>query len=357
MKDSFGRKKEIKEEKKERRAEKTSSSSSSIPGSSGSSRSPSVSSTQSIASVYFDSNDGYSYERRILRFEGAQLIRFRWYGTNDSQSDKTIFIERKTHHESWTGLSSTKERFPLDQKYVKKYMLGKASAVDILLSQFREKCLKEKEKKQKKMIKDHQVKEGSTDDPEKSTGDQRKKDGEMPGIQEDETRRREMRAEVSAHQSISGDSKKEEKEGELKDEKQKKIKRTGEDSMEQKEENEEEVIDAEFFKDSKNYKALQLAIEVQDAIATHGLVPMLRTSYLRAAFQLATSNAVRISLDTNLCMVDECTPDYQHVLPPSEKEDAEERKDKTSLNGVYSRSFSKSREGRGWRGIDGRYEE
>lgn len=186
---------------------------------------------------------------------------------------------RKTHHESWTGLSSTKERLALEQKYVKKYMLGKASAVDILLSQFREKWMKEKEKKKKKMLmKETQLKEASQDDTEK-TGDlsKKKKDGEIS--QEEEKRRRETTDEVSRHQgaTYSGEINKEKKEGELRDEKQKKIKRTQDDFVKQKEETEEEeeAIDTEFFKDSKNHKALQLAIEVQDAIATHGLVPMV----------------------------------------------------------------------------------
>lgn len=192
-----------------------------------------------------------------------------------------LSIFRKTHHESWTGLSSTKERFPLEQKYVKKYMLGKASAVDILLSQFREKWMKEKEKKKKKkmMLKESQLQEALQDDTEK-IGDhskRREKDGEIS--QEDEKqRRREAKDEVSVHHSTSGEINREKKEGEWRDEKERKIKRTeGDDSMEQKDENEEEeeVIDTEFFKDSKNHKSLQLAIEVQDAIATHGLVPMV----------------------------------------------------------------------------------
>lgn len=71
--------------------------------------------------VFFSSSfslGGYSYEKRILRFEGAQLIRFRWYGSNDSEGDKTIFIERygESEQSSFFSLSvfctSPSERAP-----------------------------------------------------------------------------------------------------------------------------------------------------------------------------------------------------------------------------------------------------
>lgn len=40
---------------------------------------------------------------------------------------------RKTHHESWSGLSSTKERFVVPQRLVASYMLLQRSARDLLL--------------------------------------------------------------------------------------------------------------------------------------------------------------------------------------------------------------------------------
>ena len=49
----------------------------------------------------------------------------------------------------------------------------------------------------------------------------------------------------------------------------------------------------------------QLATEVADEVAKRRLAPALRTVYFRTAFQLSSSNAVRVSLDTQLRMVDE----------------------------------------------------
>jgi SPX domain protein involved in polyphosphate accumulation len=48
-----------------------------------------------------------------------------------------------------------------------------------------------------------------------------------------------------------------------------------------------------------------LAGEVGAELEARALAPALRTVYYRTAFQLATSNAVRVSLDTQLRMVDE----------------------------------------------------
>ncbi len=60
-----------------------------------------------------------SYHSRIQLIEGAQLFRVRWYGgkRDDEESlpvpkGHQVFLERKTHHESWVGEESTKERFP-----------------------------------------------------------------------------------------------------------------------------------------------------------------------------------------------------------------------------------------------------
>ena len=48
-----------------------------------------------------------------------------------------------------------------------------------------------------------------------------------------------------------------------------------------------------------------LAAEVGGELRSRSLAPALRTVYYRTAFQLATSNAVRVSLDTQLRMLDE----------------------------------------------------
>lgn len=160
---------------------------------------------QLITSIYFDSTVGYSYRQRLLRLEKAELIRFRWYGSNNGESSKPIFVERKTHHESWTGDSSTKERFSLPQKYIPGFMVGSLN-----IEQY-------------------------------------------------------VRDEVERRRSAT-------------------------------------------IQDKKYAHMLSLGKAVQQRIIEHRLQPMVRTSYQRAAFQLATSNEVRFSLDTNLCMVDEFVP-------------------------------------------------
>jgi SPX domain protein involved in polyphosphate accumulation len=55
-------------------------------------------------------------------------------------------------------------------------------------------------------------------------------------------------------------------------------------------------------------KANELFGEVQGNIITMGLQPSIRTCYSRSAFQLPYSNKVRISLDTNIRMLNECLP-------------------------------------------------
>ncbi|CDI81748.1 hypothetical protein, conserved [Eimeria praecox] len=213
-------------------------------------RAPNLAPTQMVASVYFDSSSAYSYERRIRRFEGAQLLRFRWYGTNNNGPDEDIFIERKTHHESWSGMSSTKERFVVPQRLVAPYMLLQRSARDLLLE---------------------------------ASGFHLPATGNGTAAEP-------LRSHERSGHPFPVDS-----------------------------ECERNAADAYIARNGKLRKAIELGEEIQQAIAEHHLQPMLRTSYLRAAFQLATSNAldchscaqVRISLDTNLCMVNEYRPQRQ----------------------------------------------
>eukprot|EP00923_Selenidium_pygospionis_P038101 GHVN01066592.1.p1 GENE.GHVN01066592.1~~GHVN01066592.1.p1 ORF type:complete len:181 (+),score=12.58 GHVN01066592.1:818-1360(+) len=93
-----------------------------------------VSESQMVTSVYFDNDECYSYRRRIAKLEGATLIRFRWYGDNLGEKDKEIFIERKTHHEGWSGEPSAKERFSIPQRRVAELMRGKLDVDDYIHS-------------------------------------------------------------------------------------------------------------------------------------------------------------------------------------------------------------------------------
>jgi SPX domain protein involved in polyphosphate accumulation len=75
-----------------------------------------------ISSIYYDNTDTWElYEGRLKKTEGAEAIRLRWYG--DMNVD-TIFVERKTHREDWTGEKSVKARFTLKEKNVNAFMRG-----------------------------------------------------------------------------------------------------------------------------------------------------------------------------------------------------------------------------------------
>jgi SPX domain protein involved in polyphosphate accumulation len=50
-----------------------------------------------------------------------------------------------------------------------------------------------------------------------------------------------------------------------------------------------------------------LSSEVAQAINSKQLVPTMRTQYMRVAFQIPFDATVRVSLDTNLCMINERT--------------------------------------------------
>jgi SPX domain protein involved in polyphosphate accumulation len=76
---------------------------------------------QLVNSVYLDNCNCELYHGRLDKRPGAQAIRLRWYGTG---IPKTVFVERKTHHEDWTGESSTKERFRLPEEKVLPYLRG-----------------------------------------------------------------------------------------------------------------------------------------------------------------------------------------------------------------------------------------
>ncbi|KAI9320992.1 VTC domain-containing protein [Dichotomocladium elegans] len=87
-----------------------------------------------ITSIYYDNDDFDLYMGRLEKTEGAEAIRMRWYGGMDSN---TIFVERKTHREDWTGEKSVKARFPIKEKYLNAFMRGEYT-VDALFAKQRE---------------------------------------------------------------------------------------------------------------------------------------------------------------------------------------------------------------------------
>ncbi|KIY69113.1 SPX-domain-containing protein [Cylindrobasidium torrendii FP15055 ss-10] len=149
-----------------------------------------------ITSIYFDNEDLELYLGRLEKTEGAEAVRLRWYGDVDT---RTIFVERKTHREDWTGEKSVKARFPIKEHLVNAFLRGEYTMEE--------------------------------------------------EFQQLVTKGKKTQAEV--------------------------------DSM------------------------IQLANEVQYAVLTRKLQPVMRTFYNRTAFQLPGDARVRISLDTELTMVRE----------------------------------------------------
>ena len=103
-----------------------------------------------ITSIYYDNPDKWDlYEGRLKKTEGAEAIRLRWYGGMKSE---TIFVERKTHREDWTGEKSVKARFSLKEKNVNPYLRG-----ELLPAAIFEKARKEGKKSEKAIAEDERL--------------------------------------------------------------------------------------------------------------------------------------------------------------------------------------------------------
>lgn len=103
-----------------------------------------------ITSIYYDNPDTWDlYEGRLKKTEGAEAIRLRWYG---GMQTETIFVERKTHREDWTGEKSVKARFSIKEKNVNSYMKG-----ELLPAAIFEKARKEGKKSEKAIAEDERL--------------------------------------------------------------------------------------------------------------------------------------------------------------------------------------------------------
>ncbi|KAK3694306.1 VTC domain-containing protein [Podospora appendiculata] len=103
-----------------------------------------------ITSIYYDNPDTFPlYEGRLKKTEGAEAIRLRWYG---GMQTETIFVERKTHREDWTGEKSVKARFALKEKFVNAFLRG-----DLLPAAVFEKARKEGKKSEKAIAEDERL--------------------------------------------------------------------------------------------------------------------------------------------------------------------------------------------------------
>lgn len=81
--------------------------------------------SQLVNSVYLDSSTLELYHGRLAKSPGAVALRLRWYGTGEPT---LVFVERKTHRDSWTGDESVKERFVISPEQVPALMSGEFDA-------------------------------------------------------------------------------------------------------------------------------------------------------------------------------------------------------------------------------------
>eukprot|EP00961_Rhodomonas_salina_P294012 3934200-Rhodomonas_salina.1 len=106
-----------------------------------------------ISSIYFDNNQFESYHNRIEAREGARLLRVRWYGGTRKDSSKLplpidedkVFVEMKTHHESWVQMDSVKDRFPLTKQLLPSFLNSTSTAAEVLQDMVRQGRMSEKE--------------------------------------------------------------------------------------------------------------------------------------------------------------------------------------------------------------------
>ena len=78
--------------------------------------------SQATNSVYLDNVHLGLYHTRITKQPHSIAIRLRWYGPDPTAGK--VFVERKTHRESWTGEESVKERFALPHELIVPFLMG-----------------------------------------------------------------------------------------------------------------------------------------------------------------------------------------------------------------------------------------
>lgn len=88
-----------------------------------------------ITSIYFDNANLDLYYGRLRKDEGAEAHRLRWYG---GMASDTIFLERKTHREDWTGEKSVKARFALKERHVNDFLHGKYTVEQAFAKMYKE---------------------------------------------------------------------------------------------------------------------------------------------------------------------------------------------------------------------------
>ncbi|KAF5830825.1 VTC domain-containing protein [Dunaliella salina] len=84
---------------------------------------------QLVNSVYLDNSSCELYHGRLDKKPGAIALRIRWYG---NQPPDYVFVERKTHKESWKGEESVKERFTISEDKVVPFIDGEYTVDEAL---------------------------------------------------------------------------------------------------------------------------------------------------------------------------------------------------------------------------------
>lgn len=77
---------------------------------------------QLINSVYLDNSSMELYHGRLDKKPNALAIRIRWYGS--AEPGDLVFVERKTHRESWKGEESVKDRIMLPKTKIVEFLDG-----------------------------------------------------------------------------------------------------------------------------------------------------------------------------------------------------------------------------------------
>lgn len=95
-----------------------------------------------ITSVYYDTKDLEFYHQRLAKEEGSINLRMRTYGM---EPYKTVYVERKTHHDSWTGEASIKQRFAIKEKHLYNFLHGKYTLDEDLKKAVEKNTMKQKE--------------------------------------------------------------------------------------------------------------------------------------------------------------------------------------------------------------------
>lgn len=75
-----------------------------------------------VSSVYLDNTSRVCYGQRIVKNTNAKIMRLRVYNNDE----KKVWLERKVHYEKWTGETSSKDRFSVENNQVMQVLRGQA---------------------------------------------------------------------------------------------------------------------------------------------------------------------------------------------------------------------------------------